>query len=149
MSVLTYIKYKTNVKSTSPRYGKYYGRVHHRETVDLDGLTKHIMDHGSIFTEDVVAGVLKKFKNCLIELLLDSKKVKIDGLGTFYLAVKSKAAESAEAFSASNIKSAHIRFLADQSAKTNLSGPQLFLFSAMGCPKSLVRVSGRWHPIAS
>ena len=24
-----------------------------------------------------------------------------------------------------------------------------FLFSAMGCPKSLVRVSGRWHPIAS
>ena len=23
------------------------------------------------------------------------------------------------------------------------------LFSAMGCPKSLVRVSGRWHPIAS
>ena len=41
------------------------------------------------------------------------------------MAVKSKAAESAEAFSASNIKSAHIRFLADQSAKTNLSGPQL------------------------
>ena len=25
----------------------------------------------------------------------------------------------------------------------------MHLFSAMGCPKSLVRVSGRWHPIAS
>ena len=44
-----------------------------------------------------------------------------------------------------------------KSAKQVLSRPMTYaekvlyahLFSAMGCPKSLVRVSGRWHPIAS
>ena len=41
----------------------------------------------------------------------------------------------------------------ERTAKTdtiNCPLDKLFLlFSAMGCPKSLVRVSGRWHPIAS
>jgi len=33
----------------------------------------------------VIVSVLEKFRSCLIEQLLNSRKVKIDGLGIFYL----------------------------------------------------------------
>ena len=55
------------------------------ETMSLAKMAKHISEHGSVFTDDVVEGVMKKFKNCLLEMLLNSRKVKITGLGTFYL----------------------------------------------------------------
>ena len=37
-------------------------------------------------------GVLEKFRSCLIEMLLESKRVKIEGLGTFYASMECKGA---------------------------------------------------------
>ena len=75
---------KQNQNSYSNAYGKWYGQVKALETLNTRKLANHIADHGSIYTPDVVYGVLEKFRSCLLEMLLDSKKVKIEGLGTFY-----------------------------------------------------------------
>ena len=40
------------------------------------------MKHGSVYTEDVVIGVITKMKNCIQEMLADGHKVKLDGIGT-------------------------------------------------------------------
>ena len=66
-------------------YGKWYARLKSIETLSTTKLAKHISEHGSVYTQDVVEGVMTKFKNCLLEMLLESKKVKVTGLGTFYL----------------------------------------------------------------
>ena len=66
-------------------FGKWYARLKSIETLSTEKLAKHISEHGSVFTADVVEGVMKKVKTCLLEMLLESKKVKIAGLGTFYL----------------------------------------------------------------
>ena len=66
-------------------FGKWYARLKSIETLSTERLAKHISEHGSVFTADVVEGVMKKVKTCLVEMLLESKKVKIAGLGTFYL----------------------------------------------------------------
>ena len=60
-------------------------------------LAKHISEHGSVFTEDVVEGVMKKFKTCLLEMLLESKKVKVAGLATTRVAVRPAAVTTAAA----------------------------------------------------
>ena len=78
-------KYQNDNKNQTNSYGKWYPRVVNLKTIDLDGLCEHITSHGSIFTPDVVTGVVKKFVSCIQELLLSSHKVKLDGLGTFYL----------------------------------------------------------------
>ena len=65
--------------------GKWYPRVVNMGTMNLDDLCEHIQEHGSLWTDDVVVGVVKKFVKCIQELLLQSHKVKLDGLGTFYL----------------------------------------------------------------
>lgn len=43
----------------SQMYGKWYGRVKSVETLNTRKLAQHIADHGSIYTPDVVYGVLE------------------------------------------------------------------------------------------
>jgi predicted histone-like DNA-binding protein len=84
----------------------------------------HISEHGSIYTPDVVYGVLEKFRSCLIEMLLNSKKVKIEGLGTFYCTLENQknGALKKEDFNVNkHLKALHIRFLPEQSAEENIS----------------------------
>ena len=78
MSKILYEVYKNDIKdSESVMYGKYYARLKSIETMSMARMAKHISEHGSVFTEDVVEGVMKKFKTCLLEMLLESKKVKV------------------------------------------------------------------------
>ena len=125
MSKILYEVYKNDIKDLeSVMYGKWYARLKSIETLTMTKLAKHISEHGSVFTEDVVEGVLKKFKTCLLEMLLDSKKVKIAGLGTFYLTAECTkgGADKEEDFNVNqHLAALHIRFLPDQTAEDNLS----------------------------
>ena len=125
MSKILYEVYQNDIKdSESVMFGKWYARLKSTETMSLTKMAKHISEHGSVFTEDVVEGVIKKFKTCLLEMLLESKKVKIAGLGTFYLTCECQkgGADKAADFSVNqHLKALHIRFLPDQAAEDNLS----------------------------
>ena len=125
MSKILYEVYKNDIKdSESVMYGKWYARLKSIETLTMTKMAKHISEHGSVFTEDVVEGVLKKFKTCLLEMLLDSKKVKINGLGTFYLTAECTkgGADKEEDFNVNqHLTALHIRFLPDQTAEDNIS----------------------------
>ena len=125
MSKILYEVYQNDIKdSESVMYGKWYARLKSIETLSMAKLAKHISGHGSVFTEDVVEGVMKKFKNCLLEMLLESKKVKVAGLGTFYLTCECTkgGADKEEDFNVNqHLKALHIRFLPDQAEEDNLS----------------------------
>ncbi len=122
MARLTYKKYQNKVKD-SEMFGKWYGRLVFSETMDTNALCEHIAQHGSIYTPDVVKGVIEKFILCIREQLLESKKVKLDGLGTFYLAMSTGGANTAKEFDINEqLKSLRVRFLADQSKGSKYSG---------------------------
>lgn len=125
MSKILYEVYKNDIKdSESVMYGKWYARLKSIETLSMTKLAKHISEHGSVFTEDVVEGVMVKFKTCLLEMLLESKKVKIAGLGTFYLAAECTkgGADKEEDFNVNqHLAALHIRFLPDQAQEDNIS----------------------------
>ena len=98
---------------------KTYGKIIYRGTLRLTDMAEHIMKHGSIYTEDVVIGVITKLKSCMQEMLADGYKVKLDGIGTLYPVLTSKGVSDAKDFSASeNVTRLGIAFLADQSKKS-------------------------------
>ena len=98
---------------------KTYGKIIYRGTMRLTDMAEHIMKHGSIYTEDVVIGVITKLKSCMQEMLADGYKVKLDGIGTLYPVLTSKGVSDAKDFSASeNVTRLGIAFLADQSKKS-------------------------------
>jgi len=117
---------RQNNNKDSASFGKFYAHTKAVETLNTRKLAKHIADHGSVYTSDVVFGVLEKFRSCLIEMLLESKRVKIDGLGTFYTTIENKGgALSEEEFSiGSNLKGLHIRFMPEQEQEMNISSRQ-------------------------
>ena len=126
MAKIIYEIYQNQVED-HPSKGKYFARVKSIETLNTRKLANHIAEHGSIYTPDVIFGVLEKFRSCLIEQLLNSRKVKIDGLGIFYLTAECAkgGAESAEKFNVQkNIEALHIRFLPDTEQETNISSRQ-------------------------
>ena len=115
---------KQNKNENAKIYGKWFARAKSVETMNTRKLANHISEHGSIYTPDVVFGVLEKFRSCMIEMLMNSKKVKIDGLGTFYTTIENQkgGATSKDEFSPNaNLKALHIRFLPDQEQETNIS----------------------------
>ena len=98
---------------------KTYGKIIYRKTVNLDDMAEHIMKHGSVYTEDVVIGVITKLKTCMQEMLADGHKVKLDGIGTLYPTLTSEGVEDAKDYSPSeNVTRVGIAFLADQSRKS-------------------------------
>ena len=115
---------KQNQNSFSAAFGKWYAQIKNLETLNTRKLANHISEHGSIYTPDVVYGVLEKFRSCLVEMLLESKKVKIEGLGTFYCTLENQknGALKKEDFNPNkHLKALHIRFLPEQTTEENIS----------------------------
>ena len=124
MAKIIYEVYQ-NQNEHNTAFGKWYARVKYLESLNTRKLSNHIAEHGSIYTPDVVYGVMEKFRSCLLEMLLNSKKVKIDGLGTFYTTIESEGAVSKDKYSvATDVKALHIRFLPEQEQEMNLSSRQ-------------------------
>ena len=99
---------------------KTYGKIIYRGTLKLTDMAEHIMKHGSVYTEDVVYGVITKLKNCIQKMLADGYKVKLDGIGTLYPVLTSQGVDDAKDFSAQeNITRLGVSFLADQSKKSS------------------------------
>ena len=98
---------------------KTYGKIIYRGTLNLNDMAEHIMKHGSVYTEDVVIGVITKLKSCMQEMLADGYKVKLDGIGTLYPVLTSEGVADAKDYSAQeNVTRLGISFLADQSKKS-------------------------------
>ena len=118
---------KQNQNEHNAAFGKWYAQIKSLETLNTRKLAQHISEHGSIYTPDVVYGVLEKFRSCLIEMLLESKKVKIEGLGTFYSTLENQknGALKKEDFNVNkHLKALHIRFLPEQTTEENISSRQ-------------------------
>ena len=116
MGTITIKKYQNTNEKLTKCYGKWYGKVLHRGTMGTDELANHIMKHGSVYTDDVVLGVTRKLMHCIAEQLAEGYKVKLDGIGTLYLAATSTGSDTYEDFDISkNITRIGVKFTADQS----------------------------------
>ena len=103
---------RQNSNELSKVYGKYFAYPVIEETVNLDGLAGHMSSHNSPFSKGVIKGLLTDMVNCIKELLLEGKNVKIDDLAIFSIGIKNQkgGADSEEDFSvAKNVKSVKLR----------------------------------------
>ena len=120
------IKINQNQNSKSRAYQKYYGKVVTTNTMSYKELTKHMSEHNSVYGEDVCSGVAIKLQSCILEQLLEGKKVQFGDLGTFYLSVKSEGAESEDKFNmGQNIKGLYLRFSPSRQDVNDLSSKTL------------------------
>ena len=124
MARLIIKKYKnTNEKNNG--FGKTYGRLVHQDTMNTSDLCRHMMKHGTIYTSDIVKGVVEKFIQCFEELLMEGNKIKLDGLGTFYLSINTEGVDDETKFTANNVKAIRVKFIGDQSKESEYATKML------------------------
>ena len=120
------IKVIKNNNSKSKAYGKHYGKVVSTKTMTYQQLCKHMAEHNSVYGEDVCTGVAVKLQSCILEQLLEGKKVQFGDLGTFYLAVKSIGEAEEDDFNmGTNIKGLFLRFSPSRQDINDLSSKTL------------------------
>ncbi|MDO4159638.1 MAG: DNA-binding protein [Prevotellaceae bacterium] len=105
------IKYKKtqNTNSSSTFNGKWYGRAVQDRSVSFDEFITHMAEHNSPYSRGVISGVLTDMLQCLQELVLDGKSVRLGELGLVSIGLKTTPADTADAFTPStNIKSVRL-----------------------------------------
>ena len=69
--------------------------------------------------------MLEKFFECTYELLFQNRRVKLNGIGTLCMRVKSEGAASEEDLSIDMIKKTSVYLLPDASSQAQLTGEKL------------------------
>lgn len=89
---------------------KAHAKAQMRELMTFTKFVNHIASHNGVFSRGTVKGVLSDAVACLVEQLLEGKKIQLGELGNFWISLTSTGAETMESFSASNIKEVNIIF---------------------------------------
>ena len=83
-------------KSEQP---KWYAKAVQDRTIDFEGLVTHMSEHNSPYSRGVIHGVLTDMLDCVKELLLDGKSVRIGDLGLFSVGLKTRGAKTRDKWS--------------------------------------------------
>ena len=83
-AIVMVLNARQNTNSKSEQYGNWYPYVRGINTISTRALAQHIASHGTIFTRDVVEGVLNNLAECIPELVAQGVGVKLNGIGIFY-----------------------------------------------------------------
>ena len=83
----------------------WYGKAVQDRTIDFEALVTHMSEHNSPYSRGVIHGVLTDMLDCVKELLLDGKSVRLGDLGLFSVGIRSKGALTREKWAvASHLK---------------------------------------------
>lgn len=125
---------------------KAYAKAQMRENMSFTKFVNHIASHNGVFSQGTVKGVLSDACLCLVEQLLEGKKVQLGELGNFWISLASNGAETMESFSASNIKEVNIVFTPGEDFE-NLRGRAEFnlVASRVAQAATLKTEKDRWY----
>lgn len=84
------VAYKANNNQYNAAYGKYFPVAYNEKTLSLQGLIERVAFDQSVYSRDVVKGVVQRLTAVMVELFTSAQSVKWDGLGTFTPKVESK-----------------------------------------------------------
>nr|MCR4581955.1 hypothetical protein [Prevotella sp.] len=68
--------------------GRYYPRIEYKEAMSVADMAKHMHQHGTLFSEGTILGILTDFVRCTREMVLMGNTVKVDNLCIFKASVE-------------------------------------------------------------
>ena len=135
------VVYQQNQNDQSSAYGKYYPKPYKPDTLSLRGLIERVAMDQSVYSRDIVEGVIQRLTKVMVELLQGGQPVKWDGLGTFTPTVESEKGGATEAQLKAGvdvrdvINGVHIRFIPENEKGEEITSRKfkdLVVFTVMG-----------------
>lgn len=117
------IALEQNQNAESTAFGKWYGVTYSpQKTLGLRGLIERIAFEQSVYSRDIIEGVVNRLTKVMSELIMSGESVKWDGLGTFQPRIESIGVLTPDLFDPTqHIKGVHIRFIPENKKGEQLS----------------------------
>ena len=126
---------RQNTNDGSSAYGKWFIVPYWPETLTLRGLIERVAFDQSVYSRDIVEGVLQKLTTVMVELLKSGQPVKWDGLGTFTPNIQSRGVTQIKNVSVDQIQGVHINFIPENAKGEELTSKKfkdLCVFEVLG-----------------
>ena len=88
------------------------------DVMTIEKFAKHITSHGSVYSRADISAILYMAVDCMREMLLEGKKIRLGDLGDFSVLLSSKGAEDPDKFTAQNITDVKVQWEPGQQFKT-------------------------------
>ena len=88
------------------------------DIMTIEKFAKHITSHGSVYSRADISAILYMAVDCMREMLLEGKKIRLGDLGDFSVLLSSKGAEDPDKFTAQNITDVKVQWEPGQQFKT-------------------------------
>ena len=82
---------------------KAFAVAQYADVMTIEKFARHIATHGCVYSRADISAILYLAVDCMREMLLEGKKIRLGDLGDFSISLDSTGAESAEKFTAQNI----------------------------------------------
>ena len=112
------------------RSGKWYARAVPTDVINTRQLAEIVQRNCTVKKSDVMA-VIEELVEVMKDQMQDSKRVKLDGFGSFKIGIESKGAQTAGKYSvAEHVKGLHVVFMPERTTDSGGNRVKQFLQGA-------------------
>ena len=109
------------------------------DVMTIEKFAKHITSHGSVYSRADISAILYMAVDCMREMLLEGKKIRLGDLGDFSLLLSSKGAETADKFTAQNITQVKVQWEPGKEFKNLLDDAEFNLVASRSAQAAVLK----------
>ena len=109
------------------------------DVMTIEKFAKHITSHGSVYSRADISAILYMAVDCMREMLLEGKKIRLGDLGDFSLLLASKGAETPDKFTAQNITNVKVQWEPGQQFKNLLEDAEFNLVASRSAQAAVIK----------
>ena len=115
-----------------------YAIAQYADVMNIEKFARHISSHGCVYSRADISAILYMAVDCMREMLLEGKKIRLGDLGDFSVSLASKGAESADKFSAQNITAVNVNWECGPEFKNLLADAEFNLVASRKAQQAVI-----------
>lgn len=109
------------------------------DVMTIEKFARHIATHGCVYSRADISAILYLAVDCMREMLLEGRKIRLGDLGDFSVSLSSKGAETAKQFSAANITAVNVVWDCGQEFKNLLADAEFNLVASRAAQAAVLK----------
>ena len=109
------------------------------DVMTIEKFAKHITSDGSVYSRADISAILYMAVDCMREMLIEGKKIRLGDLGDFSLLLSSQGAETSDKFTAQNITNVKVQWDPGQQFKNLLDDAEFNLVASRSAQAAVIK----------
>jgi len=116
-----------------------FAAAQYTDVMTIEKFARHIATHGCVYSRADISAMLYLAVDCMREMLLEGRKIRLGDLGDFSVSLSSRGAETADKFSAQNITAVNVVWDCGPEFKNLLADAEFNLVAGRSAQAALLK----------